>query len=112
MPSLSPLTGRTTPTPAGLENREKLKARDAKKLEAMVKNNMTLQGRHEKRLKQYWALRNRPRICTYEGLLDKLMQHNPETGKEHSYAEKLKIVRDQIQLRTKSKKTLRRRSLV
>jgi len=28
-----------------------------------------------------------------------MMRHNPETGKGCSYAEKLKILRDQIQLR-------------
>jgi hypothetical protein len=73
--------------------------RDTQKLEAMVQNNLTLQGRHEKRLKAFWLLKSRPRILTMPALLAALVAHNDDTGKEHSYAEKLEIVRQQIQLR-------------
>jgi hypothetical protein len=74
-------------------------ARDTQKLEAMVQNNLTLQGRHEKRLKAFWLLKSRPRILTVPALLAALVAHNDDTGKEHSHAEKLEIVRQQMQLR-------------
>ena len=90
------LSGRTA---ARKGNRAKLKVRDDIKLESMVQNNITLQSRHEKRLKEYWKLKSRPRILTYQALCEKFIEHNDETGKEHSYAEKLDIVQKQIQLR-------------
>lgn len=44
-------------------------------------------------------MKSRPRILTMPALLAALVAHNDETGKEHSYPEKLEIVRQQIQLR-------------
>jgi hypothetical protein len=90
------LSGRTA---ARKGNKAKLIVRDDMKLESMVQSNITLQSRHERRLKEYWKLKSRPRTLTYQALCAKFIEHNDETGKEHPCAEKLDIAQKQTQLR-------------
>ena len=86
---------------AAVENRNKLKVRDQLKLSKMVEANRTMQSRHETRLKNFYKLKDQPRICTMNELMEMLTRHNPMTGMQHSYAEKCLICRQQIQLRKK-----------
>ena len=73
--------------------------RDKQKLERMVESNRTLQSRHENRLKDFYALKKKHRVCTVEELISKLTEFDVDSGKEYSYAVKCDIVREQIQIR-------------
>ena len=73
--------------------------RDKQKLERMVESNRTLQSRHENRLKDFYALKEKHRVCTVEELMSKLTEFDVDSGKEYSYAVKCDIVREQIQIR-------------
>jgi hypothetical protein len=56
---------------------------------------------HEAKVKEYLKLRQRHRIQTVGELEEFLAHNNAADGLEYSYAEKCKIVREQIQLRKK-----------
>lgn len=75
--------------------------RDEQKLGRMLESNRTLQSRHEKRLENYYALKNKHRVCTVEDLMSMMAAFDAESGKEHSYAVRCDMVREQIQIRKK-----------
>ena len=76
-----------------------MKSQDENRLQRKLDNNAKLLRAHEAKVKEYLKLRKRHRFKTIEELEAFLGRVNAVDGLEHSYAEKCKIIRDQIQIR-------------